>query len=120
MTAQDIGALWDEHKNTPFPADAYGVEVDGTDLVLLDADTSGCVSYFLVSRRLDDGRRGILQTCERKRRAIVPKLGPQTRPYFEGLALLATAVLERTPTRHARKTVDESRGYQDIDPERAW
>lgn len=98
MTLQDIGALWGDHKNTPFPAAAYGVEVDGTDLVLLDADTSGCVSYFLGSHRLDEGRHAILQSCERKLRAIVPKLEPQIRPDFERLARLAAAVLEQAST----------------------
>ena len=94
MTLQDIDVLWGQHKQAPFPVAASGAEVEGINLVLLDADTSGCVSYFLGCRRLDKKRCTILQNCEKELRTIAPKLRPQIKPYFERLSLLAAAVLE--------------------------
>ncbi|RKT08689.1 hypothetical protein BX285_7053 [Streptomyces sp. 1114.5] len=48
-----LARLWEEHRSAPFPASFRGVDIDGTDLVLLDADVAG-----LVRRELDGGLDG--------------------------------------------------------------
>ncbi|MDO0909951.1 hypothetical protein QQM39_03465 [Streptomyces sp. DT2A-34] len=45
-----LAHLWEEHMRAPFPAGFRGVDYDGVDLVLLDADVAG-----LVQRELDGG-----------------------------------------------------------------
>ncbi|SDM34283.1 hypothetical protein SAMN04487981_101200 [Streptomyces sp. cf386] len=42
--------LWEEHRRAPFPARCRGVDFEGVDLVMLDADVAG-----LVHRELDVG-----------------------------------------------------------------
>ncbi|MFE9021160.1 hypothetical protein ACFYNL_21705 [Streptomyces sp. NPDC007808] len=45
--------LWEEHCRAPFPAGFRGVDLDGVDLVMLDADVAG-----LVRGELADGLDG--------------------------------------------------------------
>ncbi|MFD0376673.1 hypothetical protein [Streptomyces sp. NPDC127112] len=45
-----LARLWEDHLRAPFPDGFRGVEFDGVDLVLLDADVAG-----LVQRELKDG-----------------------------------------------------------------
>jgi hypothetical protein len=41
-------ALADQtHLQAPFPARLRGIEIDGIDMVMLDADTAGCVRTWL-------------------------------------------------------------------------
>jgi hypothetical protein len=54
--------LWEEHMKAEFPAHLRGREVEGEDLVLLDAEVAGCVSSSL-SSVLDERRRGTLLKC---------------------------------------------------------
>lgn len=44
---QNIARLWEERLQAPFPAGQRGVEFGDTDMVLLDADTAGCVLTWL-------------------------------------------------------------------------
>ncbi|WP_106973563.1 hypothetical protein [Streptomyces novaecaesareae] len=48
-----LARLWEEHLRAPFPASFRGVDIDGTDLVQLDADVAA-----LVRRELDDAPDG--------------------------------------------------------------
>jgi hypothetical protein len=40
MTIED---MWKEHREAVFPSVSRGRDVDGIDLVMLDADIAGCV-----------------------------------------------------------------------------
>jgi hypothetical protein len=42
-----IEQLWREHKLEAFPQGYRGKDVNGVDLVMLDADVAGCVDTFL-------------------------------------------------------------------------
>jgi hypothetical protein len=44
-----VERLWAVRMKAPFPPGARGAEVAGVDLVLLDADTSGCITTWLNS-----------------------------------------------------------------------
>ena len=48
-----LARLWKEHRSAPFPAGFRGVDIEGAELVLLDADVAG-----LVRRELDGGLDG--------------------------------------------------------------
>ncbi|MEV2211564.1 hypothetical protein AB0H86_08865 [Streptomyces sp. NPDC050997] len=54
-----LSRLWEEHMRAPFPPHMRGREIEGEDMVLLDADIAGCVSSSL-SGPLDEKRRTIL------------------------------------------------------------
>ncbi|MGK5447847.1 hypothetical protein [Streptomyces radiopugnans] len=40
---RNAARLWQEHLDAGFPADPRGAEFEDIDMVLLDADTAGCV-----------------------------------------------------------------------------
>jgi hypothetical protein len=45
----EVSGLWERHLGREFPADFRGEEVDGVDLVMLDADAAGCIETWLGS-----------------------------------------------------------------------
>ncbi|MFH9727546.1 hypothetical protein ACH4M4_31950 [Streptomyces sp. NPDC017254] len=62
--AQNAARLWHEHRHASFPATLRRAEFGGTDMVLIDADTAGCVLTRLNNDgTLDPKRTRILQTC---------------------------------------------------------
>ena len=90
----EIDELWHHHKETRFPLDCRCEAVGGIDLILIDADTAGCVSTFL-SRggRLDPRRVAILGLCYRNLAIVVAGLEGQAREYFARLEKLSGLVL---------------------------
>jgi hypothetical protein len=89
----DVRRLWEEKQAAAFP-DCRGEEVDGVDLVLVDADLAGCVMHFLGNQfRGDDFQRGILRQIAADLDRIVPKMSGEVAQYFEREALLAHASL---------------------------
>lgn len=66
-----IGSLWQQHLDMPFPRvdfEAYGQKGPGqvydVDLIMLDADTAGCVLHFLQNNgELDLWRVAVLGMC---------------------------------------------------------
>ncbi|RKT53588.1 hypothetical protein [Saccharothrix australiensis] len=52
-----LALLWEEHVRAPSPH-LRGVDVEGEDMVLLDADSAGCVSGSLSRSTTDATRRG--------------------------------------------------------------
>lgn len=54
-----LSRLWEEHMRAPFPPHMRRREVEGEDMVLLDAEIAGCVSSSL-SGPLDERRHKIL------------------------------------------------------------
>ncbi|MEW2418396.1 hypothetical protein AB0953_32590 [Streptomyces sp. NPDC046866] len=57
-----LSRMWEEHLRAPFPPHMRGREIEGEDMVLLDADIAGCVVSSL-SGPLDEKRRKILLVC---------------------------------------------------------
>ena len=94
MKSESIDALWKGHVESRFPAGLRGEEVDGIDLVMLDADIAGCVQSFVRRRQLDQPRLDILSKCHAEVTAISPKLSSEARLYFERLGQMAAAVLD--------------------------
>ncbi|GAB2778545.1 hypothetical protein GCM10027073_08910 [Streptomyces chlorus] len=45
--ARNAARFWNEHHQAPFPAGLRGAEFAETDMVLLDAETAGCIFAFL-------------------------------------------------------------------------
>ena len=89
-----LNKLWVQHEVAPFPAVGYGLEVAGHDVVTLDSTTAGCISTFLESCTLDQGRRSILGLCYRDLALVVPQIEGDAREYFERLHKMAGLVLE--------------------------
>jgi hypothetical protein len=81
-----------EHREARFP-DLRGEEIDGIDLVLLDADIVGCVDTFLEGKHLDARRIAILERCHHEASKIARRLRGSDVEYFERLGFLAHAVL---------------------------
>ncbi|WP_344641272.1 hypothetical protein [Kitasatospora cystarginea] len=81
--------LWGVHMKAEFPAHLRGREVEGEDLVLLDADVAGCVSSCL-SSVLDERRRRTLLKCIEVLEKVLPSISDEdgTR-YYERLHEMA-------------------------------
>ncbi|MFA7754242.1 GNAT family N-acetyltransferase [Streptomyces sp. NRRL B-2790] len=70
-----VARLWQEHRRAIFPAGVRGADRSGIDMVLLDAETAGCVSTWLGN----DGSLGvrghrILLHCTARLDQILPVL----------------------------------------------
>lgn len=95
---QNAAPLWREHRHAPFPACLRGAEFGGTDMVMLDADTAGCVLTWLNNGgTLDPERSRILQSCVEDLDRVIPEItDPAGIEYYQRLrrlALLVTAGL---------------------------
>jgi hypothetical protein len=55
-----ILTVWKEHQETPFLSVCRGADIDGIDLVMLDADIAGCGVDLLKRGTLDLWRTAIL------------------------------------------------------------
>ncbi|MFJ3818552.1 hypothetical protein [Streptomyces sp. NPDC090056] len=91
---QKAARLWHEHLHAPFPASLRGAEFGDTDMVLLDADTAGCVLTWLNSGgALDPKRIRILQSCIEDLNRVIPQITePAGTQYYERLRQLALLV----------------------------
>lgn len=69
-----LSHLWEEHRRAPFPAGFRGVDFDGVDLVLLDADVAGLVHREL-GHGLDDEGVAILWACIARLDKVLPLIG---------------------------------------------
>ncbi|WP_152648732.1 hypothetical protein [Streptacidiphilus anmyonensis] len=90
-----VASLWEEHRRVPFPPSFRGVEVEGVELILLDADVAG-----LVQRELDGGLDGegvaVLWACLAALDKVVPLIDEEyCACYFARLAMLARLVTAR-------------------------
>lgn len=87
--------LWMAHRRAEFPASARGRVITGQDMVLLDADIAGCVS-FAVAGPLDGWRLGILRECIGRLAVVLPLIDDRYAvEYFtrlRDLAVLAAAI----------------------------
>jgi hypothetical protein len=96
---QKTACLWNEHLQAPFLASLRGAEFAGTDMVLLDAETAGCVVTWLNNGgTLDPERSRILRGCIEDLDRVIPEIAePAGAQYFERLRQLALLVSE-TPS----------------------
>ena len=87
--------LWVEHMRAEFPAHLRGRDLEGEDLVLLDADVAGCVSSSL-SSVVDERCHGVLLKCIAALEKVLPSIGDEDgTKYYERLhemAVLAAGV----------------------------
>jgi hypothetical protein len=90
----DLRRRWAAHLALPFPADLAGEELDGVDLVLLDADTAGYIQTFIGDLGWRDFEvRKSLKRCLCELDVILPGLPVQAIGYFRALRDLAALVL---------------------------
>ncbi|MGW9211265.1 hypothetical protein ACWGR4_30330 [Embleya sp. NPDC055664] len=91
-----LARLWKEHLRAPFPASFRGVDVEGVDFVLLDADVAGLVQREL-NGGLDDNGIAILWACIADLDKVVPMINEEyCASYFTRLRTVA----ELAGTRH--------------------
>ncbi|MFF3446644.1 hypothetical protein ACFYXJ_05815 [Streptomyces sp. NPDC002667] len=90
--------LWEDHLHAPFPDGFRGVEFDGVDLVLLDADVAGLVRRELKGG-LDDAGIACLWGCIADLDKIVPQINEEyCASYFTRLRTMAqVAAMPYTP-----------------------
>lgn len=70
-----VARLWQEHILALFPSGQRGKVLAGTDMVLLDTYTAGCVSTWQKNHgSLDEGRHRILLSCLEDLDKILPLL----------------------------------------------
>ncbi|MGW7380654.1 hypothetical protein [Streptomyces sp. NPDC054794] len=87
--------LWEEHRLAPFPASFRGVDIEGVELILLDADVAGLVQRELKAG-LDDSGIAILWACVDDLDKIVPLINEQyCVSYFMRLRTAAKLVAAR-------------------------
>lgn len=93
-----VESLWQEHSDAPFPRKVYERErVNGTSLVLLDANIDGHVTTFLQrGYNLNLWRAAALGFSYRAVALVLvsPDLVEEARPYYARLEIMAGLVLE--------------------------
>lgn len=96
MTAEwdAVRALAAAHRARPFP-DCRGEDIEGVELVLVDADLYGCVSHFLGEEwRTDEFQTGVLRAVTADLDRIQGKLPEAWAQYFAEAHDLAHRTLE--------------------------
>lgn len=86
--------LWEEHMRAPFPPRMRGREIEGEDMVLLDADIAGCILSSL-SGPLDERRRKILLVRLAAVEKVLPSIDDEgVTEYYEHLREMAAVAVE--------------------------
>ncbi|WP_242584802.1 hypothetical protein [Streptomyces sp. MST-110588] len=86
-----LARLWEDHLRAPFPDGFRGVDFDGADLVLLDADVAGLVQRELKGG-LDDSGIAYLRGCIADLDKIIPLINEEyCTSYFTKLRTMAQA-----------------------------
>lgn len=93
-SVEQVRLLWKAHVTQEFPARLRGLEVDGVQIVLLDADVAGLVESWLASAGgLSAGRAGTLARCKADLARVLVRLSDQAEiEYLAGLAGLVDAM----------------------------
>ncbi|MFG3604295.1 hypothetical protein [Micromonospora chersina] len=90
-----VAALYEAHRNAPFPSRWRGADVAGFDMIMLDSYPSGCISVWLAQVGvLDNWRWNILAEYEQQLLRVVPELNDYGREYYQRLLDMAELVLE--------------------------
>ncbi|MFD8546906.1 hypothetical protein [Streptomyces sp. NPDC059649] len=94
-----VARLWQEHLEAEFPAGLRGVDLDGIDLVMLDADIAGCVTTWRNNGgSLDAKRLRTLRDCITELDQVLPLLiDAEELRYYKRLHRLATATSQIDP-----------------------
>ena len=93
---RQVARLWRAHVRREFPGRLRGEEIEGIDLVLLDAQVAGCVSTWLGSRGpLDPVRLQVLRDSVGECTVVLGALDHETQfAYFTGVRQMAEMVLD--------------------------
>jgi len=90
--------LLKKHLEAPYPNGYRGAEIKGIDLVMLDADTVGCITTYYGRhgnlKKLDPKRREILKLCHDALPVVIKETEGYAKEYFQGLLTLAEVVLK--------------------------
>jgi hypothetical protein len=87
----ELLSLWRAHCDAGWPKTLGPHEGE---LMTLDTVISGCVTYFLESKKgLDPQRVDILQSCLIDLHGLLPDVAEEAGPYFERLRRLADLLL---------------------------
>jgi hypothetical protein len=90
--------MWQAHYDRWFPPLLRGAEVGDINMVLLDADTAGCVSSWLGNGgHLDPHKTQVLASCvEDLDTTLAVFTDGEEQYYLQQLRILAAAVLAKT------------------------
>lgn len=89
-----VAELWAAHREAAFPARLTTVDIAGIEMVMLDADTAGCISTWLANDGdLDDRRWDVLAAREQDLARVVPQLTGDEASYYQRLLDVTTLVL---------------------------
>ncbi|MEU6275774.1 hypothetical protein ABZ871_25680 [Streptomyces populi] len=87
--------LWEEHCRAPYPPSFRGVDIEGVELILLDADVAGLVQREL-DGGLDDDGIAILWACITNLDKIMPLINEEyCASFFERLRAVAGLLAAR-------------------------
>ncbi len=90
----EVARLWRKHAHAEFPARLRGEEIEGVDLVALEADIVGCVQSWRAGTLGEDQSKTLTQRIE-DLDAVMPLLTSRVEVlYFERLCQLALVVLD--------------------------
>jgi hypothetical protein len=99
-----VTTLFETHSKATFPSRWRGFDVEGFDMVMLDADPAGCVSVWLEQQGLlDDGRWDVLAECEQRPIRVIPELDAYGREYYQRLLDMTVLMLESNPSQRRRR-----------------
>ncbi len=92
----DLHEVWRSHKKTRLPRECEGQEVEGIDLMMLDADANACLSdWFATAGAMDDERWQLLEQCIAQVQAVRAGMTGESGDYFARLEGLCAQVLAR-------------------------
>ncbi|MFD9591265.1 hypothetical protein ACFWA9_00695 [Kitasatospora sp. NPDC059973] len=90
-----LAPLWEEHRRALYPDSFRGIDVDGVELILLDADVAGLVQREL-NGGLDDSGIAVLWACIADLDKVVPLINSEyCASYFSRLRTMARLVAAR-------------------------
>ena len=94
-----VARLWQDHLDTEFPARLRGAELEGIDMVLLDAGIAGCVTTWRNNGgSLEAEPLRILRDCITELDTVLPLLTQvEEFRYYERLHQLATLTSQTGP-----------------------
>jgi hypothetical protein len=93
LAERSIADLWQEHLHTPFLKHFRGRDLNGIDLVMLDANIAGCVQTFVERGKLNMFQTAMLGLSYRDATFVLPTLNEEGAAYFWRLERLAELVL---------------------------
>ena len=91
---EKIQIIFDRLYHQSFPSES-GKEINGVDLVMIDADTIGIITCFLGNKgKLSQPQINILRSCINDLTLLIPHLSKTEKEYFSSLKDLAEKVIK--------------------------